>query len=230
VTRFHTLAAWALVALLAWPWAAASRGADAVGARPPGPGAGPVARWLGPVAALAASWEWVRWTTALRRGELARAHTHAARALALDPVSPEGWLTLAQHLVFDRSAAAVEPDLRRRTAFARAGLDVLRQGEARSRDAAGLALIGGDIAVFLAQRARPALLPPAAGGPGHAEPLEGGHAVPLEGDGAEPEAGDLDWPGGRSALFDEARASYTRARDFGHPDAQERLVRSSALR
>jgi hypothetical protein len=217
VNRAGTLTCWALVALLAWPWAPASERAAVDGAPSAESAADPFGRWLGPVAALAASFEWVRWTTALGRGELARAHTHAARALALDPASPEGWLTLAQHLVFDRSAAVMEPDRGRRTAFARAGLDVLRRGEARSRDAAGLALIGGDLAVFLAERAGAAL------------PSQGADWI---GAAPEPELAvhDLDWPGGPSALLDEAKACYTRARELGHPDAAERLERLRTIR
>ncbi|MEZ6016367.1 MAG: hypothetical protein R3F49_14715 [Planctomycetota bacterium] len=122
---------------------------DAGGAR----GArGPLGRWLGPIAGLAASAEWVRWNSALRAGEPERAYTIAARALALDPTSPQGWSTLGQHLILDRSAAVMEPDRARRATWAKAGLDVLRQGEGRSRDPAALALIGGDLAAYLAER------------------------------------------------------------------------------
>lgn len=150
---YATAAGWLAVAALAWPWAALDRAAGGPRGRPaPAADAGPLARWLGPLGGLAASVEWVRFTAAVGRGADAAAAAHAARALALDPGAPEGWLFYAQHLVFDRAAAMQERDRARRTAAARAGLGVLRLGEERSRDPGLLALLGGDIAVFLAER------------------------------------------------------------------------------
>lgn len=137
---------WGLVALCAWPWFPPPE-------RPALGEAGPLTRWLGPIGSLAASAEWVRWNSAMRHGDTERAYLHAGRALALDPRSPVGWSTLGQHLVFDRSAAALERDPAQRGPWARAGLDVLREGEARSSDPAALALIAGDLAVFLSERA-----------------------------------------------------------------------------
>lgn len=137
---------WALVAALSWPWFGTQR--------PPIQGdTGLAGRWLGPIASLAASAEWVRWNTAVRRGAPERAWRHAERALALDPRSPQGWTLIAQHLVFDRAAAEVERDPARRVRFARAGLDLLRRGEERSSDPDALAVVAGDLAVFLAERA-----------------------------------------------------------------------------
>lgn len=133
-----------VLVLLAWPWWPPP-------ARPATEGA-TLVRWLGPVASLASSFELVRWNTALRRGEPERAYTLAGRALALDPRSPMGWLDVGQHLILDRSSAEMERDPKRRAAWARAGLDLLRRGEERSVDPAALAVIGGDLAGFLAER------------------------------------------------------------------------------
>ncbi len=146
--RWFPALGWLAVALLLWPWAAC-----ADGARPrPSAAGGPLARWLGPLGGLAASVEWVRFTAAVGRGADAAAAAHAARALALDPGAAEGWLFYAQHLVFDRAATMQERDRARRTAAARAGLGVLRLGETRAREPGVLALVGGDIALFLAER------------------------------------------------------------------------------
>jgi hypothetical protein len=135
--------AWTAVALAAYPWAPPP---------PPPPGAGPIARWLGPVGSLAASVEWVRWGFAVQHGDASTAYAAAARALALDPVSPKGWLQLGQHLVLERSSPHLEPERSARASWVRRGFDVLRRGEERSSDGPGLAMVQGDLMVFLTAR------------------------------------------------------------------------------
>ncbi len=88
---------------------------------------------LGPVAGVAAGVEWVRFDAALARGRPDLAYRRAERALALDPGATDGWSYYASHLVYDRGSPSHEPDPARRWAWIRAGLDVLRRGEATAR-------------------------------------------------------------------------------------------------
>ena len=100
-------------------------------------------RLLGPIANLAASVEWVRFELALLDGEPEVAYAHAERALALDPVSEEGWMLLAQHLAFERASAAFESDRDRRRAWIEEGLAVLTRGRTRVRHPADLEFLRG---------------------------------------------------------------------------------------
>ena len=91
-------------------------------------------RLLGPIATLAAAAEWVRFDLALREGRPEEAYARAHRALALDPGAPEGWITLAQHLILQRGTVLREPDAEARRAWIEAGFEALAEGEARSRE------------------------------------------------------------------------------------------------
>lgn len=122
----------ALAALCLWPWA-----------ERPLPAGSLVERLLGPFASLAASVEWVRFDSAWSEGRAERAYAHAERALALDPRSPQGWLYLAAHLVYERGSAlhALGPGERAR--WIRAGIELLARGEARTNEPAQLAFAAG---------------------------------------------------------------------------------------
>ena len=174
------LGAWALTLWLLWP---------AERAREPGPPAPLGERLLGPIASLAASVQWVRFDLALRDGRFERAYARADAALALDPVSPEGWLTLGRHLVTYRASPENEPDPARRAAWIRAGLEVLAEGERESNAPGELALAQG---VFLAF-----------------------YVAAIAGEAPR----ELDWPGGERGALEEAREAFGRAAGHGHPRA-----------
>ncbi len=127
---------WIAVALLLVPW----------GARPrerAGASSDLALRLAGPVASLAASVHWVRFDLEIAAGRSERAYALADRALALDPRSAEGWLTLGRHLLSVRGSLANEPDPARRRRWMRAGLDTLARGESVSSDPAALAFARG---------------------------------------------------------------------------------------
>lgn len=113
----------------------------AFGPPPAGPGGGTAAsrRLLGPLARVASSIEWLRFTETLHRGDEERAYAIALRALELSPESAEGWSYLAYHFVFVRGSEleGAGPEERRRWVLA--GLDLLREGRTRGAPAADLA-------------------------------------------------------------------------------------------
>lgn len=137
--RLARLAGWGLCGALLMPW-----GQDARRAEP----RSLAERLVGPVASLAASAQWVRFDRAVQDGREEEAYAIAERALALDPRSPEGWLSLAHHLMFRRASVLDEPDPARRARFLRAGLDVLRRGEERCEAPAELAQVRGQTLVL----------------------------------------------------------------------------------
>lgn len=108
-------------------------------------------RFLGPVASLAASVEWVRMQLALDAGRTDLAYERAEHALALDPGATDGWSFFAAHLVFDRGSRAAELDPARRWAWVRRGLDLLERGERTAREPARLVLYRGAVHVSLAE-------------------------------------------------------------------------------
>lgn len=107
--------------------------------------------WLGPIAGLAASVEWVRFESALSRGRTDLAYQRAEHALELDPASTDGYAFFASHLVFDRGSAEVEHDPERRWDWIRAGLDVMQRGELSAREPARLVLYRGLVHAALAE-------------------------------------------------------------------------------
>lgn len=121
--------------------AGALGGLVALGPPPARPGEEATAsrRLLGPLARVASSIEWLRFTETLHHGDEERAYAIALRALELSPESAEGWSYLAYHFVFVRGSAleGTDPDERRRWVLA--GLDLLREGRARGAPAADLA-------------------------------------------------------------------------------------------
>ena len=111
----------------------------------------PVQRMLGPVASVAASFEWVRYRVALGHGDEARAYGHAARALALDARTVAGWATLGDHFIFNRASPLEVADPAERRRWIRAGLDLMRRGEARAAAPGDLAHLAAIIrATYLA--------------------------------------------------------------------------------
>ena len=122
----------ALAVLCLWPWTERPRAAGSL-----------AERWLGPFASLAASVEWVRFDSAWIAGRSERAYAHAERALALDPRSPQGWLHLAAHLVYERGSALRARDALERARWIRAGIELLEDGEMRTREPAELAFAAG---------------------------------------------------------------------------------------
>ena len=107
-----------------------------------------VPRLLGPFANLAASVQWVRVHAARRAGRLELALARAELALRLDPLSPEGWSSLASHLAFDRGSPEREPSPARRRGFLLAGLATAARGEGRSSHPQELAYLRGIILAF----------------------------------------------------------------------------------
>ena len=101
------------------------------------------ARLFGPIGALAASVQWVRFEAALDAGLPELAYSRAALALRLDPHATGGWTYLAAHLALERGSAEVEPDPERRAGWFRAALALLERGERSARDPAALALQRG---------------------------------------------------------------------------------------
>lgn len=151
------------------------------------------ARLLGPMATLAASAEWVRFDSALADGEFDLAYLRAERALALDPLSPYGWVQLSSHLVFDRGGALLEPDPAARVAWIQAGLLVLSEGADRCRSRASLLVLRGQIlGLFVAELASVREDP-------------------------------LPWPGGAAAATAAALVDLEEAEALGHPLAGQRI-------
>lgn len=107
--------------------------------------------FLGPIASLAASVEWVRFDTALSRGRTDLAYERAEHALELDPASTDGWAFFAGHLVFDRGSAEVEHDPERRWEWIRAGLELLQRGELTAREPQRLVLYRALVHAALAE-------------------------------------------------------------------------------
>lgn len=106
---------------------------------------------LAPFAELAAEVQWLRFQSASLRGEEARALELAEKALLLDPASTEGWQTLAAHLALDLASREREPELARRSAWFRAGLEVLRRGSERAEHPGELVLFRGIVLVGKAE-------------------------------------------------------------------------------
>lgn len=111
---------------------------------------GPSQRLLGPLASVAASVEWVRFNSALQRGDEERAYGHARRALELDARSTFGWESLAMHYFFVRGSALETPLEADRRRWFDAGFDVLREGEAKSRRPEVIAFVTGLFALHFA--------------------------------------------------------------------------------
>jgi len=113
---------------------------------------------LGPFTALAAELEWVRFRSALERGQEARALALAEHALVLAPRTTAGWQMLAAHQGYERGSPSSEPELARRRAWFEAALSTLERGRAHAAEPEELELFR---ALFLLSRAEqdPELLP-----------------------------------------------------------------------
>lgn len=104
----------------------------------------PVTRpWLGPLAELASSVQWIRFQRAVLRGEEARALALAQSALELAPRSTDGWKCLASHLGLFLASPTRESDLERRRALFRAALETIREGVERAAEPGELHLFFG---------------------------------------------------------------------------------------
>ncbi|MFT7679192.1 MAG: hypothetical protein ACI8QC_003192 [Planctomycetota bacterium] len=178
---------WILALGLLAPWPGAARQTSASTEHGLG------ARLLGPVATLAASAEWVRFDAAVADGEFELAYLRAERALALDPLSPYGWVRLGSHMIFERGGALFEPDPQARVAWMQAGLEVLAEGAERSRARASLLVLRGQILGFF--------------------------VAELAADPEEP----LPWPGGTTAASVAALSDLEEAEALGHPLAAQRV-------
>ncbi len=99
--------------------------------------------WLGPLAELASSVQWIRFQRAHLRGEEARALVLARSALELSPRSTDGWRCLASHLGLFLASPTREGDLERRRAFFRAALETLHEGVERAAEPEELQLFRG---------------------------------------------------------------------------------------
>ncbi|MFT4649225.1 MAG: hypothetical protein ACI87O_002115 [Planctomycetota bacterium] len=146
-----------------------------------------------PLASLAASWQWIQFDQNLARGSREQAYLHADRALALDSDSPEGWATLASHLIFDRASFQNEPDDAKRIAWMQAGIDVLLEGIQQSRDPGEVHLVLGQTLIL------------------YIEFL------------AELEVDPLPWPGGPEAAHELGMTHLMHALERQHPRAQRVL-------
>ncbi len=104
-------------------------------------------RLLGPVAALAASVQWVRADVAFRRGRVELFLARAETALALAPESADGWSYLAMNQAFTLASPEREPDPARRLAWVRAGLTTAAEGERVASAPGELAILAGTIMV-----------------------------------------------------------------------------------
>ncbi|MFT7486969.1 MAG: tetratricopeptide (TPR) repeat protein [Candidatus Paceibacteria bacterium] len=104
-------------------------------------------RLLGPIAQVAAAWQWVRVRVALDAGRSGLAMARAEIALELDPQATGGWKFLASTLAFDRASPDREPDPDLREEWTRVALDLLRRGEQSAAHPAELALQRGIILV-----------------------------------------------------------------------------------
>lgn len=120
------------------------------GAAPRGNERGLVERLLGPIAALAASAQWVRADLALRAGDYPLAYARAETALELEPSRADAWIFLAHHLIFERASLAREVDPRERERWVKAGLDVLDRGARSSWDPGEILFYRGLVFVALA--------------------------------------------------------------------------------
>lgn len=111
-----------------------------VSPRPTRAEGGVLPRLLGPVAQLAAAWQWVRVRVAIDEGRPSLGYMRAERAFELDPASTGPWSFLASHYAHDRASPDDEPDPALRTSWVRAALALLRRGQATAREPAELAL------------------------------------------------------------------------------------------
>ncbi len=104
-------------------------------------------RLLGPVAALAASVQWVRADVAFRRGRVELFLARAETALTLAPESADGWSYLAMNQAFSLASPEREPDPARRLAWVQAGLATAAEGERVASAPGELAILAGTIMV-----------------------------------------------------------------------------------
>lgn len=109
---------------------------------------GRLQRFAGPLGSVAASTQWMRFTLATRSGDGERALGIGRSALGMDPLSPEGWQLLAHHLVFNRGSDADSAGPQERRAWIEAGMDLLEQGAATSREPGVLLYHLGLIAMY----------------------------------------------------------------------------------
>ncbi|MCP3918303.1 MAG: hypothetical protein GY711_22375 [bacterium] len=186
---------WLVVLVLLVPWSGPRERDVAHGS--------PLARLLGPIGSLAASVQWVRFDLALRAGRTERAYARAESALRLDPVSPEGWLTLGRHLITVRGSSATEQYDDRRMRWMRAGLDLLRRGEDVTNAPGELALAQGVYLAFFVDEVLAA----------------------VDGVDRSNRSRYLNflWPGGRLGALREAIEAFERAEAHGHPRAHAAL-------
>lgn len=94
-----------------------------------GHGAAASGRPRSPLASVASSIEWIRFSAALKAGDEPRAYAIARGAIAVDPSAPEGWKQLAAHFLFERSSRAETSGWEERRAMITAGLGILAEGE-----------------------------------------------------------------------------------------------------
>jgi len=84
-------------------------------------------RLVGPFASLVASAQWVRADLALREGRFGVFCERADTALALAPADPQAWIYYAHQLLWGRASPEREPELERRQAWTRAGIELLER-------------------------------------------------------------------------------------------------------
>lgn len=110
---------------------------------------GRLQRLAGPLGSVAASTQWMRFTLATRSDDGERALGIGRSALGMDPLAPDGWQLLAHHLVFERGSDAESAGTRGRRVWIEAGLDLLEQGAAASREPGVLLYDLGLVAMYL---------------------------------------------------------------------------------
>ena len=162
--------------------------------------------FFGPLTGLVASIHWVQFDRQVTKGAWEEAYGQARTALAWDPESPEGWSTLASHLIFLRASELNEPTLEGRAVWMQLGLRVLQSGEERSRAPGVMAFESGLVRIGW-------ILPQSMG----LDPLDSPDQDVEE---HPPQGPILPWPGGPQALWRAGVRAFLRAHAFGHPDAE----------
>jgi hypothetical protein len=102
-----------------------------------------LARLFGPLADLAASWQWARADGAFRAGAVELGIARAERALEIDPGATGIWEALAWQAALEQGSVERELDVGARARWLETGLATLARGERVAREPAELAFCAG---------------------------------------------------------------------------------------